>query len=106
MWYAITAGSGLLIGLGLMIWGLAERAKRHSAERDADKAMALLKTANDIAENNIKRVTELEQERSAQSDELAALRGRLNEARTRLAESADPKAVKEWLDAETKEETL
>jgi len=100
MWYAIVGGTGLAVGIWLLIWALKERSARHSAERAADAPCLLRAKAEEIAGENVHRVGEPKGQLEAVEIELATLRGRLNEARVRLAECGDPQAVKKWLDDE------
>ena len=106
MWYAIIAGLALALGLGLGIWALNERSSRHAAERRADEAISFRVKAEEVAKNNVRKVDDLEGKLASVELQLSNLRGRLEEARTRLAEAGDPKAIKEWLDAELVEEEL
>ena len=100
MWYAITAGAGLLLGLGLMIWGLTERSKRHAAERAADAARAAEKAAVALADQNAVKAGVLDQRNTALDQQITVLRAGLAIAREKLAPGGDPAAVKEWLDGE------
>jgi hypothetical protein len=106
MWYAIIGGSGLFVGLALLIWGLTERGKRHAAERKADEQKALATSARMVAKSNAENAQRLESERERMSKQLLVVRDRLGETQRRLAESGDPKAIKAWLDEELKGETL
>ena len=106
MWYAIVGGLGLAVGLGLMIWALRERNARLAAERAADRSDKDRLVAVDVANANAAQASELAEANKRIEAEVALLRGRLNEARVRLAETGDPKAVKGWLDSELGEETL
>ena len=106
MGYAITGGIGLLVGIGLLIWALRERTKRHEAEREADAARAALEKAAEQADKNALAALKAEDFAKRLDDQILVLRGRLNEARVRLGQCGDPKAVKDWLDAELEAEEL
>lgn len=102
MGYAIVGGVGLLVGIGLMIWALRERSKRHEAERKADAAEAAATAARKLSADNAAAAQNLEMQHGRMSEQLQILRSALQEARRRLAESGDPEAVKAWLDEELK----
>jgi uncharacterized protein HemX len=102
MGYVIVAGAGLAVGLGLMIWALTERGKRHEAERKADEAEHREQAQRELANQNASAAQNLEMQHGRMSEQLSVLRKALEEARTRLAESGDPEAVKTWLDEELK----
>jgi alkanesulfonate monooxygenase SsuD/methylene tetrahydromethanopterin reductase-like flavin-dependent oxidoreductase (luciferase family) len=106
MWYAITGGSGLLLGLGLLIWGLRERSKRHAAERAADKARAERLRYENAAKHSAKIAAEAESEAARVNNQFAALRQRLAGMRERLARCGDPDEIRAWLDDEMKAEDL
>jgi len=102
MWYIITAGAGLALGIGLMIWALTERSKRHAAERAADAAEQKEKAQRQLAAQNASAAQNLEMQHGRMKEQLGILRGQLEETRKRLAESGDPEAIKSWLDDELK----
>ena len=106
MWYAITAGSGLLLGLGLLIWGLSERSKRHAAERASDKAEADRQLFEQAAKDNAKAATESEDAAFRLANQLEVLRSKLRETRDRLARCNDPDTIRKWLDDEMKAKVL
>jgi predicted nucleic acid-binding Zn-ribbon protein len=106
MGYAIVGGLGILLGLGLMIWALRERAARHEAERATDKAVKERDTASRIADANRAQALKLDKERRRLEMQIGALRIRLDEAWESLAKSGDPKAVKDWLDKELSAEEI
>ena len=90
----------------LLIWALNERKKKHKAETALVNAHQVATTAKAVADNNVKVAHEARDQVARLESQVAALRGRLNEARMRLAQSADPAAIKDWLDKETEAETL
>lgn len=102
MWYAISLGGGLLVGLALMVWGLSERAARHKAERAADEAKGKEEAAIALAKQNFDVVGKLQGDLKAQHDRNAVLTAMLQEAQERLLKCDDPKAIKAWLDDELK----
>lgn len=106
MWYAISIGSGLLLGLSLMIWGLAERAARHKAERATDEAKSLVEASDRLAKSNATVAEGARASLQAERDRNAVLRAALEEARERLLKCDDPKAVREWLTEELKKEMI
>ena len=99
-------GGGLLLGLALMIWGLRERSKRHAAEREADKMRVQFREAKEIANANAGKAFVAEENATRLDSQIAGMRGRLAEMRTRLAECGDPKAIQKWLDDELGEKEL
>ena len=102
MWYVIVAGAGLALGLGLMIWALTERSKRHAAERKADEAAGKEEAARRLADQNAAAAQNLEFQHTRMNEQLQVLREELQRARKRLAELGEPGAVKDWLDDELK----
>jgi len=106
MGYAIVGGIGLFVGIGLMIWALRERSKRHEAERKADKAQQERADFERAVKHNAQVAVNAEAETKRVERELDGVRLQLSEVRKRLAQCGDPKAVKAWLDDELKEEDL
>lgn len=106
MGIAISAGAGLLLGLGLMIWGLRERSKRHSAEMAAEISKTEAKQFRELADHNHEIAGKLRAEIRRINTQLTSVRGRLNETRSRLVECKDPKAIMDWLDSESEEITI
>lgn len=102
MGYAIVGGAGLCVGIGLMIWALSERSKRHKAERAADDAKAGKEKMRKMAMQNAVVTEGLRAACQRTDKQLEVLRQRLKETRTRLAQTGDPEAVKAWLDDELK----
>lgn len=100
MGYAIVGGIGLLVGIGLMIWGLRERSKRHEAERAADKAKAAEKEALALAEANAGAAGLLQGQLSRLEGQVAAQRERIGELRKLVADKAPMPLIKEWIDKE------
>jgi len=106
MAYLATAGGGLVLGIVLLIWGLAQKNARHAAEREAAKAQLAEHAAKMAAANNAARAMELEAEIQRVGEQLALVRSRLTEAHDRLIKCEDPKTIKAWLDAELLAEEL
>jgi uncharacterized protein HemX len=100
MWYAIIGGAGLAVGLGLLIWGLRERRKRHEAERAADEARRKEAEAAALADANAGAAKNLQGQLDRMELQVEYQRKRLSEARKLLAEKAPLKTIKEWLDEE------
>jgi hypothetical protein len=106
MGIAIAAGAGLLLGLGLLVWGLRERSKRHTAERAADKAESLRAQAADAANHNATRAVEMEDQAVRLTAQLDTLRGRLAEVRELVVDKAPIETVKALIDTESKDEVI
>lgn len=106
MGYLITAGAGVLLGLGLMIWALRERRARHTAERQADKAIQSANKSDEIAKGNARAAQKAGEYAKKLEQENVALRQRLNRARSRLVQLKDPQAIRAWLDAELESEEV
>lgn len=106
MWYVISIGAGLLLGLSLMIWGLVERSARHKAERACDEANNLAAAADRLAKANAVVAEKAQASLQAEHDRVAVIRAALEEARERLLKCDDPKAIREWLTEELKKETV
>ncbi len=106
MWYLITFGGGLAIGIAFLIFALRERSLRQEAEANVTKITQQLTQATSIAANNAKVADDLKAECIRNEERLGVLRKTLQEAQQRLLACNDPKAVKDWLDAELKGEVL
>jgi len=102
MGYAISAGAGLLVGIGFLIWALRERSARQAAEKAQAKAEADAKQNAGIAENNAKLANELQGSLLKEQARLALLNGTIRDLRGKLVLCKDPQTVKSWLDAELK----
>jgi len=104
MWYAICLGIGFAIGLGFLIWGLLERGKRTAAE----KAVTALEThVAELEKSGKQAAVIVENVRADLNREHArtlVLRKALDEAQERLLKCDDPKTIREWLEAELKEQ--
>lgn len=102
MGYVIVAGVGLALGIGLMIWALSERSKRHAAERKADEEKTKADSTRQLAARNAAVAQNLEMQHTRLKEELQILRTALQKTQKRLAKTGDPKAVAAWLDDELK----
>lgn len=102
MGYAISAGAGLLVGIGFLIWALRERSARQAAEKAQAKAEVVAAQNATIAENNVKLANELQAGILKEQARLAVLNSTIRELRGKLVTCRDPQTVKSWLDAELK----
>jgi len=104
--YAIVGGIGLLVGIGFLIWALAERSKRAAAERAAaDAGAAATDLRNALSANKVSLGTACDALRASEAA-AAALRLVLDQLRVQLRTSRDIKTVTAWLDHELKETDL
>ncbi len=106
MGIAIAGGAGLLLGLGLLWWGLRERSARHKAERAADDAELGRKEAVGVANHNAAQVAEMEKQAVRLSEQAAVLRARLTEVRMLVVQRATVATIKALIDTEAHEETI
>lgn len=106
MGIAISAGAGLLLGLGLMIWGWRERSARHQAERAMVQAGIERLAAVNLANHNHKRAGELEAEVVRRDEHLHVLRERLAAVREQVVLRATTETLKALIDAEGVKETI
>jgi hypothetical protein len=106
MWYAIIGAAGLALGLGLMIWALRERSKRHAAEKQAIEALDREGKATRVAADNARAAKDVEAYNTRLEAQVNQLRDRLDAARLILGERGSDVAVKKWLDEELEGETL
>lgn len=102
MWYAICLGIGLAIGVGFLIWALRERAKRGDAEKGMDAALAQVTRLEEHIKKEQIIAANLQAELARENARVTVLRRALEEAQQRLLSCNDPKAVREWLEAELK----
>lgn len=100
MWYLVTAGIGVVLGLGLLIFALRERSAKHHAELVLKDVTQQLENEQNNHRATQEFLTASRQARQRSDDQMEALRFVLEQARTRLLECRDPKVVKSWLDAE------
>ena len=100
MWYALTGGAGILLGLGLLIWGLRERSARYNAERKADKQQARADDCERAATANARVAKENEDWAKRVENQATALKESLTQTRELLKRCQDPKIIREWLDSE------
>lgn len=100
MGYVITGGAGLLLGVALLIWALRERGLRAKAEKEATQATVDLGIVRQAAAASADTAKDAEENVKRLEGQVTTLRQRLGEARQRLIEAEDPKAIKAWLDEE------
>jgi len=96
----ISAGSGLVLGIALLIWGLRERSKRHRAEVTRDNMAGLLKDARGAIERLRTEVNVIRQDRHNCQAQIEVLRKTINGLHEKLAECKDPEAVEKLLNDE------
>lgn len=100
----IGAGGGLVLGISLLIWGLKERSKRHTAELARESIRSLLK---DTQNANVRLRTEIDVVRKDRENcqaQLQVLRDALAKLYEKLAECKDPVAVERLLNDELGEQ--
>lgn len=100
MGYLIAAGAGLGIGIGFLIWALAERRKRHAAERAADEVRRKLGEAERIAENAASAASMLQAQVERLDSQLAVQRTQLDRTRRLIADRASIAVIEAWLNDE------
>ena len=106
MWYVIVAGAGLVLGIGLLIWGLRERSARNNAEKetyDLQQKLAWTEAASDTWKQQCDAQREALLAAEAWSEQQKVTIADLQE---RLIKSKDPQAIKDWLDEELSEEKI
>jgi hypothetical protein len=96
----ISAGAGLLLGLGLLIWGLRERGKRHAAELARENTLALLKDMRGANERLRTEIGVVRRDRNSCQAQVGVLRNALANLHEKLAECKDPEAVEKLLNDE------
>lgn len=90
MWYAISIGSGLLLGLVLLIWALSERKKRYAAE-------AAVVEYRGIAENNAAKVDEIVANAKLTENERDMLAKEIVKMRDFILKNVDPEKVYDYI---------
>lgn len=100
MWYAISLGAGLLLGVALLIWALHERSERTAAEQKVAAVQADADAARRLACENVRVASALKEQLAAADRRAGVLRTALAEAQRRLVACEDPQAIKDWLTAE------
>ena len=98
--FAITAGTGLLLGLGLLIWGLRMRGKLADSEMLLEKSRGTVKEMIGRHDAADKALTELHNDRTQLAKQVVSLRGTIEELRQQLIQCRDPATVRRWLDEE------
>jgi hypothetical protein len=103
VWYVISIGSGLAIGLSLLIWGLRERSLRHKAELAREKLKSETVRLDRLGKDLEVRVHALQGSLMAERTACGNLRAVLAAARERLIACNDPQTIKVWLDGEMRD---
>jgi hypothetical protein len=106
MGYVISIGAGFAVGLGMLIFALVERSKRRKAEKRAGKAAEERKEFENAAAANAEAAEQAVGDRIRADQQVAVLRKQLHDVRMKLATGGKPKAIKEWLDEELKDEVV
>jgi len=102
----ISVGSGIVVGLGLLIWGLRERSAKHKAEMNLQLARATntkLRTEVSTLQVDVEQGTQREQGSARQ---VKVLRGAIDELRVKLRTCRDPATVRLWLDEQLGKDKL
>ncbi len=100
MGMAISLGSGLVVGLTLLVWMLVERNKRAKVESDLNTARATnTELRAGLAKSNAI-IGDLSAERTRFADQIKVLRTTVDELRNKLRDCRDPETVRAWLDEE------
>ena len=105
MWYLITFGAGLLVGVAFLIWALRERSVRQKAEQERDKAKEDLRDSVRRLALVQALVEQLQLELKQSRDTSTMLRLSLQETQKMLLQCNDPATIKTWLDEEMKKTT-
>jgi len=100
MWYLITAGAGLVLGLGLLIWGLRMRGKLADSEMLLEKSRGTVKEMIGRLNEADKALQALHKDRQSLERQVVTLRGTIEEMRQQLIQCRDPATIRKWLDEE------
>lgn len=94
----ISVGSGIAVGLGLLIWGLSERSKRHKAEMSLEQSRTTnTSLRSDIAALQMQLEHGQDREQGA-ARRVQVLQDTIDQLRVKLRACRDPAAVRRWLD--------
>lgn len=96
----IGAGSGLVLGISLLIWALRERGARHAAETERDNAKHALDNALLTNDRLRVEVNVIRRERNGCQAQLKVLHETIHGLHEQLAECKDPAAVEKLLNDE------
>lgn len=96
----IGAGSGLVLGLVLLVWALREGGKRHAAEAARDNARHDLKDARLANERLQVETNVIRKDRNNCRAQIALLHKTINGLHEQLAACKDPAAVAKLLNDE------
>ena len=102
MGLVLSLGGGILGGLAIMIWALAERSKRHKAETDFIFMEVKKKDADKEIERIKKLVTGMEDEKKRLEEQILFLRNQVDKFRDRLLVECenDPETIQDIFDQE------
>lgn len=106
MGYVITAGIGLSLGLGLLVWALRLQGKLAEAVQKMAAEKARADAAHRVAEGNVKIAESAIKDAQRIQAQVAVLRATTDELRKRLVACQDPETIKTWLDETLKEEVV
>jgi hypothetical protein len=95
MWYVICLGSGLVLGIGFLIWALKERAARQKAEEDASAFRI-------VSETNVAIATKAQSDVKDLRNQIMSLQAAVRNAQQKLLDCNDPETIKAWLTDELK----
>ena len=100
MWYAITGGAGLLLGLVLLIWALRERSKRSKAEEQSLKSEQRCKMLSRQVKDLSLALEAHKRQARKDEEQLEVLRTTIDGLRRKLVACQDPETISSWLDSE------
>lgn len=105
MWPTIASlGGGLLLGLGLMIWGLVLRGKLAKAEVTIEQQKSSLANLRRDLIAASASLAALSDDKGRVEKQVAVMRLTIDELRAKLVECRDPSTVRDWLDEELKKQ--
>jgi len=100
----IGVGSGLVLGLALLIWALRERTKRHDAEMERESAFSKYKDAQSTADRLRIQLGVVRKDLEHSQGQIDVLRKTISGLHEKLAECKDPAAVEKLLNDELGEQ--
>jgi predicted nucleic acid-binding Zn-ribbon protein len=106
MGLVIALGSGLVVGIGLLIWALGERNARHAAERARDEAVRARERAADVANANAAKAVQLEEQVIRLNSQIDTLHGRLHDIREAVTSKASIPVLRKLLATEGDKEVI
>lgn len=102
----ISSGAGLAATVGLLIWVIVERGKRHAAEQRISTAEKLRDEAVSTANQNARHAAEMGDQAARLTEQVQALNDRLAEVRDVVATNASITMVRKLLEDEAKPEGI